>query len=83
MRLHFAHHYGFHRLFVIADIFAAVATIVASFALAVVRYGASVTRHSLQGLGIAAYRVVGSLRPVYRESYDSHGLSLADGRMRP
>ncbi|WP_376742619.1 hypothetical protein [Ensifer canadensis] len=41
-------------MLVIADIFAAVAAIVASFALAVVRYGASVTRNSLQGLGIAA-----------------------------
>lgn len=81
MRSHFfAYHYS--RLFVIADIIAAVAVVVASLALAVVRYGASVTWHSLQGLGLTAYRVVGSLKPVYRESYDSHGLSLEPDRMR-
>lgn len=81
MRMHsFA--FSYSRLFVIADIIAAVAVVVASLALAVVRYGPSVTWHSLQGLGIAAYRVVGSLKPVYRESYDTHGLSLDAGRMR-
>lgn len=82
MRLHsFAYHYS--RLFVMADIIAAVAVVVASLALAVVRYSAGVTWHSLQGLCLAAYRVVGSLRPVYRESYETHGLSLDAGRMRP
>ena len=76
MRFHrFA--YPYSRLFVIVDIIAAVA----SLALAVVRYGASVTWHSLQGLGVTAYRVVGSLKPVYRESYATHGLSLDAGRM--
>ncbi|RVG29883.1 hypothetical protein CN233_17945 [Sinorhizobium meliloti] len=78
--LSFAHH--FSRLFVLADVLVAVATIVASCVLAVVRYGASVTWHSLQSFGIAAYRVVGSLKPVYRESYDTHGLSFDAGRMR-
>lgn len=74
--------YPYSRLFVIADIIAAVTVVVASLALAVVRYGVSVTWHSLQGLGVTAYRVVGSLKPVYRESYDTHGLSLDTGRMR-
>lgn len=74
--------FAYSRLFVIADIIAAVAVVVASLALAVVRYGASVTWHSLQDLGITAYRVVGSLKPVYRESYATHGLSLDAGRMR-
>ncbi|MBD9635461.1 hypothetical protein IB277_03980 [Ensifer sp. ENS07] len=73
--------YAYSRLFVIADIISAVAVVVASLALAVVRYGASVT-YSLQGLGLTAYRVVGSLKPVYRESYATHGLSLDAGRMR-
>lgn len=82
MRFHsFAHHPGFHYLFVIADIFAAVATIVASFALAVVRYGAGHTWHSLRSLGITAYRKIADLRPVYRDSYDSHGVSLEPDRM--
>ncbi|AUX76393.1 hypothetical protein [Sinorhizobium fredii] len=82
MRMHsFAIHYS--RLFVIADLVAAVAVVVASLALAVVRYGASVTWHSLQGFSLAAYRLVGSLKPVYRESYETHGLSLAAGRIRP
>lgn len=74
--------FAYSRLFVIADIIAAVAVVVASLALAVVRYGASVTWHSLQGLGLTAYRVVGSLKPVYRESYATHGLSLDADRMR-
>ncbi|MGF6157785.1 hypothetical protein M2267_003044 [Ensifer sp. KUDG1] len=75
--------YSYSRLFVIADMVAAVAIVVASLALAVVRYGAGITWHSLQSLCLAAYRVVGSLKPVYRESYDTHGLSLDAGRMRP
>ena len=50
MRFHsFSHHHGFHHLFVIADIFAVVATIVAFFALAVIRYGAGRTWHSQPG----------------------------------
>lgn len=81
MRSHFFA-YSYSRLFVIADIIAAAAVVITSLALAVVRYGASVTWHSLQGLGIAAYRVVGSLKPVYRESYATHGLSLDADRMR-
>ncbi|PSS59453.1 hypothetical protein C6558_38305 [Ensifer sp. NM-2] len=78
--LSFSHHHGFHHLFVIADIFAAVATIVAFFALAVIRYGAG--RTWLRSLGTTAYRKIVDLRPVYRESYDSHGLSLEPDRMR-
>ncbi|MEY9719780.1 hypothetical protein ABIA22_002270 [Sinorhizobium fredii] len=81
MRIHrFA--YPYSRLFVLANIIAAVAVVVASLALAVVRYRAGITWHSLQGLGVTAYRVVGSLKPVYRESYATHGLSLDADRMR-
>ncbi|MDM9647747.1 hypothetical protein [Rhizobium sp. S163] len=32
-------------------------------------------------IGLAAFRVIGQLKPVYRESYDTHGLSLF--RLRP
>ncbi|KSV78989.1 hypothetical protein N182_18520 [Sinorhizobium sp. GL2] len=74
--------FAYSRLFVIADLIAAAAVVIASLALAVVRYGTSVTWHSLQGLGLTAYRVVGSLKPVYRESYATHGLSLDADRMR-
>lgn len=81
MRLHrFSHAYA--RMIVIIDLFAAVASVIASFALAVIRYGAGNTWHSLRSLGITAYRKIADLRPVYRESYDTHGLSLEPGRMR-
>lgn len=77
-----SYRYAFHRQAVIADLLLAVATLVASFALAVVRYGAVTTWHSLRGLSLAAYRTVGSLRPVYRDSYETHGLSLCGGPIR-
>jgi hypothetical protein len=53
-----------------------------SFTLAFIRHGASHTWHSLRSLGITAYRKIADLRPVYRESYDSHDLSLGPDRMR-
>ncbi|PDT81815.1 hypothetical protein [Sinorhizobium sp. BJ1] len=74
--------YAFHRMSFLANLMLAVATLLASFALAVVRYGVVTRWHSLRGLSIAAYRTVGSLKPVYRESYETHGLSLASGRIR-
>ena len=69
-------HYAYAHVFRLFDICAAVAAIVTSFALAVIRYGAGHTWHSLRSLGITAYRKIADLRSVYRESYDSHGLSL-------
>lgn len=33
-------------------------------------------------IGVAGFRKIADLKPVYRESYDSHGLSLYDGRRR-
>ena len=78
---HYAHAFA-RSLYRVFDICAAVATVVASFALAAIPYVAGHTWHSLRGLGIAAYRKIADLRPVYRESYDSHGLSLEPDRMR-
>lgn len=69
----------YYRLF---DILAAVAAVLVSFTLAFVRYSVGHTWHSLRSLGITAYRKIADLRPVYRESYDSHGLSLEPDRMR-
>lgn len=69
----------YYRLF---DICLALAAVLASFTLAFIRYGAGHTWHSLRSLGITAYRKIADLRPVYRESYDSHGLSLEPDRMR-
>jgi len=31
-------------------------------------------------IGVAAFRLIGQLKPEYRESYDTHGLSLFNGR---
>lgn len=66
----------------IYSILASLAAVVAAFALAVVRYGASVTWQSLNTICVSAYRVVGSLKPEYRESYETHGLSLCSEPMR-
>lgn len=33
-------------------------------------------------LGVMAYRKIADLKPIYRESYETHGLSFGDGRMR-
>jgi hypothetical protein len=40
------------------------------------------TWYSLRSLGITAYRKIADLRPVYRESYNRHGLSFEPDRMR-
>jgi hypothetical protein len=69
----------YYRFFYICRAFAAV---LASITLAFIRHGASHTWHSLRSLGITAYRKIADLRPVYRESYDSHDLSLGPDRMR-
>jgi hypothetical protein len=75
-------HYAYAHIFRIFDICAAVCAVIASVTLAVIRYGAGHTWHSLRSLGITAHRKIADLRSVHRESYDSHGLSLGEGRMR-
>ena len=43
-------------------------------------YGAEHAWHSLHTAGLVAYRKIADLKPVYRDSYDTHGLSLGSGR---
>lgn len=63
------------------DVLASVAFIVAEFAREALRIDYGYAWHSMNDLGIAAYRKIADLKPVYRESYDTHGLSL-DRRWR-
>jgi hypothetical protein len=63
------------------DVLAYIAFIVADFARAVLRIDYGYAWRSMNNLGITAYRKISDLKPVYRESYDTHGLSL-DHRWR-
>lgn len=54
---------------------------VISLAAAILRTDHGSTWQSLRELGITAYRKIADLKPVYRHSYRTHGLSLSDGRM--
>ncbi|MDQ0320036.1 hypothetical protein QO002_002174 [Pararhizobium capsulatum DSM 1112] len=45
-------------------------------------YAASHTWQFMRTAGVVAYRKIADLRPVYLESFDTHGLSLDPGRMR-
>lgn len=70
-----------HRfLYGIYDVFAAIAIVLIDLAREVFRYGAETAWHSLRTAGVAAYRKIAHLKPVYRDSYATHGLSLSDGR---
>jgi hypothetical protein len=73
------YHRYFYRLF---DILAAVALIVADFCRLALRIDYGHAWRATRDLGITAYRKIAELKPVYRESYDSHGLSLEPDRMR-
>lgn len=76
MRMH-GYFYGIY------DLFAAIAIVLVDIAREAFRYGAETAWHSLCAAGVTAYRKIADLKPVYRASYATHGLSLADGRMRP
>ncbi|WP_455872858.1 hypothetical protein [Rhizobium yanglingense] len=65
-----------YRLF---DTLLSVASAIAAFALAVVRYASC--WQSLKTLQVSAFKIIAVLHPIYRESYDAHGLSL-DHRWR-
>jgi hypothetical protein len=78
MRSFYAYRYAF-RLF---DILQSVASIVAAFALTVVRTCYATTWHSLQTMKVDAFKVIAVLPRIYRESYDTHGLSLEPDRIR-
>ncbi|NTJ63524.1 hypothetical protein G6M50_38160 [Agrobacterium rhizogenes] len=74
--MRFLHYLGYG----FVSIFACVCSLVVDFARFALRivYGHSwrVTR----AVGIDAYRKIADLKPVYRESYDTHGLSLDRGQ---
>lgn len=71
----------YHRFFFgIYDAFIAVSVLLVDLALEAFRYGIETAWHSLGAAGIAAYRNIAELKPEYRESYATHGLSLSDGR---
>ncbi|MGO7779468.1 hypothetical protein ACC717_04970 [Rhizobium ruizarguesonis] len=74
-------HRTYRFLHALYDVLASIAFIVADFARACLRVDYGYAWRSMTDLGIAAYRKIGDLRPVYRESYDTHGLSL-DHRWR-
>ncbi|OCJ05304.1 hypothetical protein A6U87_14980 [Rhizobium sp. AC44/96] len=66
----------------IYDVLCSLASMLALFALTVVRTFYATTWHSLQTMKVEAFKVIGQLKREYAESYDTHGLSLDVGRMR-
>ncbi|WP_028732087.1 hypothetical protein [Rhizobium leguminosarum] len=48
-----------------------------AFFRAVMLVAAPYAWRSAHEIGVAAFRQIADLKPVYRESYDTHGLSLA------
>lgn len=73
MRMH-SYFYGIY------DLFAAIAIVLVDIAREAFRYGAETAWHSLREAGVTAYRKIADLKPVYRESYATDGLSLSDSR---
>ncbi len=63
------------------DVLASIVIIVADFARAVLRIDYGYARRLVNDFGVTAFRKIADLKPVYRESYDTHGLSL-DHRWR-
>lgn len=49
---------------------------VADFARACLKVDHGISWHALRSLPVIAFRKIADLMPVYRESYDTHGLSL-------
>ncbi|WP_105436400.1 hypothetical protein [Neorhizobium tomejilense] len=64
------------------QIIASIAVIVADFCRLALRIDYGHAWRTMRDLGITAYRKIADLKPVYRESYDTHGLSLDPSRMR-
>jgi len=71
------YHGFFYRIY---DAIAAIAIVLIDLAREAFRYGIETTWHSLRAAGVTAYRKIAELKPEYRESYATHGLSLSDGR---
>ncbi|WP_313195864.1 hypothetical protein [Shinella zoogloeoides] len=51
-----------------------------SFFRAVMLMPAKFDWRAVADFSVATYRKIADLKPVYRESYATHGLSLSDGR---
>ncbi|MDX0354300.1 hypothetical protein GOC51_03640 [Sinorhizobium meliloti] len=73
---------SYRYLYALYDIIASIALIVADFARLALRVDYDHAWRFTRDLGLTAYRTIADLKPVYRESYDTHGLSLAASRMR-
>ncbi|ASP79647.1 hypothetical protein [Sinorhizobium meliloti] len=73
---------SYRSLYALYDILASVALIVANFARLALRVDYGHAWRFTRELAVTACRMIADLKPVYRESYDTHGLSLAAGRIR-
>jgi hypothetical protein len=59
-----------------------IAAIVSDFCRLALRIDYGHAWRTSRDLGITAYRKIDDFKPEYRDSYDTHGLSLAGGRWR-
>jgi hypothetical protein len=66
----------------VAPIFVTLYSALDAFFRAVMLVAAPFAWRSARDLCLVAYRKIADLKPVYRESYDTHGLSLDVGRLR-
>jgi hypothetical protein len=64
----------------VSPVMAVVFTSLHSFFRAVMLMPVHFDWRSVRNLSAVAYRKITDLKPVYRDSYDTHGLSLAGGR---
>lgn len=60
----------------VSPVFVALYNALDAFFRAVMLVAAPYAGRSAHEIGVAAYRKIADLKPVYRESYDTHGLSL-------
>jgi hypothetical protein len=65
----------------VSPAFAALYSALDAFFRAVMLVASPYAWRTAHEIGVAAFRKISDLKPVYRESYESHGLSL-DHRMR-
>ncbi|MQW73652.1 hypothetical protein GHK50_33665 [Sinorhizobium medicae] len=69
-------------MYALYNILVSVALIVADFARLALRVDYGHSWCFTRDPGVTAYRTIADLKPVYRESYDTHGPSLAAGQIR-
>lgn len=65
----------------VSPVFIALYSALDAFFRAVMLVAAPFDWRSMRDFGVAAYSKIADLKPVYRASYDTHGLSI-DHRMR-